>query len=273
MHQNQPLEHFKRSQLWLLLSIGFIFASSSTNAIAQSSSDRLVFDQLPQAQDPSFPGSAIGRGTRRPTEGDLCGKSILPLMALVPHVPKPKNEPNPDPDRVLGLTAAAQPVFWFYHPYSSQGNLSGELELREVINGKLKRLSRQTVGLPSTPGLMPVQLQDKSLEAGKKYQWVFSVQCIPGEPSANDTVSGWVQRVDNPKLQGELQKLKTPKQKVQAYAKAGLWHETLTILADDLCQRDRPQAERWFADLMRSVGLADLATKSNSAVLQTCPKP
>lgn len=231
--------------------------------------NRLVFNQLPQATDPSIPGNALGRGTRRPGD-DLCGKSDLPLTALTPYAPKPKEEKSPDPDRILGLTMDASPLFWFYVPYQPKGTLSAEFEVRELVNGKPKRLSRQTVLLPSTPGLLPIQLQEKSLEAGKKYQWIFSVQCIPGEPSADDSVSGWVQRVENANLQSQLQQIKTPKQKVQAYAQAGLWHETLTALAGDLCQRDRPQAQRWFTDLMRSIRLADLANKPS--VLQTCPK-
>lgn len=242
----------------------------ANQSLAQTLTNRLVFQQSPKSRS-GMPGNLIGRGSRG-SEGDLCGKTASPLTALVDNVPKPKTEKSPDSHRVLGLTMEATPTFWFYVPYQPQGNLSGSFEIREIVNGKPKIFHRQTISLPSTPGLFSVPLKGRSLLPGQPYQWVLSVTCNPKSPSANDSVKGWIEYENRSEVQRELQQARTPEQKILIYARHGIWHETMTTLVRDLCPRDRKQAQAWFGDLMQSIGFPEIATKPQPPVLQNCPK-
>ncbi|MGI0486446.1 DUF928 domain-containing protein [Pantanalinema rosaneae CENA516] len=246
------------------------FVSQSSYATTPTSGNSLVFKQLPQA-DGSVPGNILGRGTRNPGD-NLCGKTDTPLIALAPHLSKTIRESQPNSDQVLSLTSAALPTFWFYTPYQPNGNLTANFEIRQQVNGSLRRVSRQSVQIASQPGLLSVPLQDTPLASNQRYQWVLSVQCVPSDPSANDSVSGWIERVDSDQASNPLQPAKTAQQKVQAYAQAGLWHETLTTIAGELCHSDRNQAQRWFVDLMQSVNLGIVAQQPKTSLLQSCPK-
>ncbi|MDX2240738.1 MAG: DUF928 domain-containing protein [Leptolyngbyaceae cyanobacterium bins.302] len=234
--------------------------------LAQRLESILQFKQ-PLGDDNQDPGNRTSGGPRVPET--LCSQAQGKLTALVPA--NKQVQANQETG-VLGYTIATQPTFWFYSPYQPKQTLSAELEIRELVNGKVRRVSQQTLTMPSTPGLLPVQLQNTSLETGKKYQWLFTVQCVPNEPSANDTATGWVKRVDNAQLQNQSQSMKAPKQRVQAYAQAGLWHETITTIAGELCRSDRKQAQQWFSELLRSVNLGDVAKQPKANLLQSCPK-
>lgn len=265
------LKHFAILLFSSTAGIGVVDVAGTLSQGLAQTQNRLVFNRPLRTNRPSRPGSLIGRGTRRPND-ELCGKTALPLTALVPYVPKPSTEKNPYPHRVLGLTMSATPTFWFYVPYQPKGRLTGVFTIREQVNDKLKAFHEQAIVLPSSPGLFAIQLKDKTLAPGQTYQWVFSVECVPNAPSGNDIVVGWVEYESNPEVNRELQRATTLQQKIFLYAQNGIWHETITTLANDLCVSDRKQAQIWFKDLMQSIDLTEIATKAPSNLLQNCPK-
>lgn len=241
----------------------FTYAKESVqnNQVPKSLANPLVFSQ-PLGATNSDPGNRKGAGPRGPE--NLCSQTQGELTALVPGVERTQTSRRAT--NVLSVTLDPHPTFWFYSPYQTQGNLSGEFEIRAFIDGKTKRFHPQEIALSSTPGLFSVQLKEKPLAVDLKYQWILLVACKPGEPSANDSVTGWVQRVSNPELDTRLQQTKDVKQKIQLYARSGIWHETLTLVLKDLCRSEQHQAQAWFKDLMQSIGLADIANKPQICV-------
>ncbi len=133
------------------------------------------------------------------------------------------------------LTISEYPTFFVYVPQTSAQRV------RFVLTEKTSHEIYKTFPLPSTPGIVSVTLPaDKPpLEIGKIYKWSFSIICKPGEPSQNITVYGWVKRTEpNPALVKALEKA-TPLERAALYGEYGIWHETLTTLAN--LRRSQPE--------------------------------
>jgi len=132
------------------------------------------------------------------------------------------------PSSSLGLTTAARPSFFAYLPPT--GNRPVELMLQNAQGNVLHLSSFQT----NKVGLVRVDLPSHApeLKVGETYRWYLSIICDPNDSSASLHVGGWVQRValaEN--LRQQL--AKTPvADRPYLYAKAGLWHETLTSLME-----------------------------------------
>lgn len=72
------------------------------------------------------------------------------------------------------------------------------------------------------------------------YRWKFDFFCNPANQSDFFSVNGVVVKViPSPQLISQLKAAKTPRERVILYAKNGLWHETVTELAE--LRRTNPQ--------------------------------
>lgn len=207
----------------------------------------LTFAAPPPPPDIGEPGQRAEAGSRGCQEeiDKPLASSQKPLLALMPVYS--------DSELVLGTTIAPTPTFWFYIPY--QPPSSGKFVLRDK-NGKL--LYHTDVTLPQTSGVVSLSLPKAvaPLEIGKQYHWFLKIYCKPQEPPAY--VEGWIQRNPlNPVLNSQLQKA-TPRDLVALYAAHGIWFEALST-ASVLRHRD-PKDTTW-AELLRTVGLNDLATE------------
>ncbi|MGK7901618.1 MAG: DUF928 domain-containing protein [Hormoscilla sp.] len=182
-----------------------------------------------------------------PTRRDDCILGTKSLTGLIPVTA-----------RKLGLTVSPSPTFFFYVPQTgSQVQETDFILLTESGN----TLYQTRVKVPSTPGVISLKIPNSAkLQVGKDYRWTFSIICNSRQRTEDVYVNGVVQRVkQSPELIAKLQGAK-PREIPSIYAEAGIWHETMSTLAQ--LRRDNPQdrtlADYW-ARILGSVGLANLA--------------
>jgi hypothetical protein len=181
-------------------------------------------------------------GTHR---GDACPKDL----SIIPLIPKSND----------GLTLAESPTFLTYVSHSST---QVEFTL-QADDGKGTEVYKTTFKVDK-PGIVEVSMpaigdRKKSLEIGQRYQWSFSVACND-DPSGNYFVKGIVQRIEPQEtLKSDLAN-PDPMAKVIAYAKNGIWYETLSTLAQmrRLAPDDSGLTAEW-TQLLQSQGLTSVA--------------
>lgn len=172
----------------------------------------------PSPISPVKPSSAVQNGSTdiKPQDEPAiaeCLKGQLPLTALIP-------------ESQLGLTTVANPTLFFYVPQTS----APELELI-VQNENEQEIYQQKYKPSNKSGIIRLHLPVNSLAVNKQYKWTFSVICNPADKTQNKFVAGVIQRVlPNPNLARKLPQA-TKKERAALYAEAGIWHDTLTTLA------------------------------------------
>ena len=221
----------------------------------------VVLPQMPTSAqglklpDRGAPSSTTSGGTR-----SSCVESPKSLYALIP-------------ERSMGFTAAATPNLMVYMPQTKAKTM--EFVLRDKDDNELYRA---TLPVPAQAGIVSLQLPAgqplPALEVGKDYHWYVALICKPGDRREDVFVDAWIQRVNATSvLQGKLDKA-TVDERPGIYAKAGIWYEALTTLAE--LRRTRPQdpviAANW-KELLTSVGLSDMVNEpvldSAAATAQT----
>lgn len=211
-----------------------------------------------------------GRPTTR-TPGGTRDRCAQRLIALVP---------SPDTnalsagqcleesvsDRALTLTE--RPTLWFYVPPLAKPERQAEL----VLLQEHREASKQRVTLPKESGIIGIQIKEP-LTANQLYGWSFTVLKHPHSPSQNPTVEGLMRyTISGPQGLQHLQASSLPgplhrPSQLQRYAQAGIWHDTLTALAQRRCQSADRQGWQSF---LASAGLDAIATQPilNCEVLQ-----
>ncbi|URR36631.1 DUF928 domain-containing protein [Thermosynechococcus sp. HN-54] len=184
------------------------------------------------------PGSRFGGATR-----GACVTGNQRLTALVPSTN-------------VGQTTLAAPTLFVFVPPSKARQ--GELVITDAQD---QPLATMVVDLPAELGVMALKPKVQ-LQPGQDYRWTFTLLCgaDADDPSAFISVSGVVSRVQPStdlakKLQG-----KSVGDRLGAAVDAGLWYETLAILAE--LQRDqttREMARREWVAVLSAVGLDGLA--------------
>lgn len=260
----------QKQKATLLLTLLFLSLSSSlTQVIAQPSSTNVLIFNPPQWETKDPPPGRREDSGRRGGDGNQCERpkliastntsEELPLTAIARN-------------SVRGLTIKERPTFWFYIPYQSTGTLTAELSLFGMRDGKERRIYQGRFLLTSTPGIVSIPLPENAepLEEGKDYRWVFTIVCNPNRRIEDVYVQGVVNRISlNPNLSSELSAA-TPEQQAILYARSGIWHETVTTLADDL-RRSNPQlSASLLANLLQSVGLSKI---SREKIVECCTPP
>lgn len=166
-----------------------------------------------------------------------------PLTALVPA-----NE--------VALTVAKHPTFFFYVP---QTPTQAEFVLWDENNDVFYK---STFTVTGSPGIVSLNLpaDRPPLEVGKEYHWKFSMILNPQKRSIDLAVEGWTQRIEpSQTLVNELEKA-TPQAAPAIYAAAGIWHETLTSLAElrRSSANDSMLVNDWAA-LLESIEIDEIA--------------
>jgi hypothetical protein len=102
----------------------------------------------------------------------------------------------------------------------------------------------------------------KSLEVKKWYQWSFSVACDPDDRSTDYFVRGFVKRIEPQEtLKNDLAN-PDPMARAIAYAKNGIWYDTLTTLAQMRRQApDDASLKAEWTQLLKSQKLESVADK------------
>lgn len=200
-------------------------------------------------------GSSRGRPGRKGGTGSR-GDCLTNGMPLTPLAPASN----------MGLTVNEYPTFWFYVPYKPDQAISGEFSLQDEQNNDVYRTP---FTLPETPGIVSISLPSTKapLKIDNSYRWYFKLYCPlqkSSESSSPAFVQGWVRRVSLNDLNyhnigTQLKAGKTPLDRIALYAENGIWHETLTGLAE--LRLNKPQdvtLDNAWADLLKTVGLEKL---------------
>ncbi|MEG4027406.1 MULTISPECIES: DUF928 domain-containing protein [unclassified Microcoleus] len=164
------------------------------------------------------------------------------------------------PESNIGLTITESPTFFVY---VSQPAAQVEFIL---LNADESEVVYETTLKNDKAGIVGVSLSEKdktkNIEVGKRYVWSFALACDPLERSGDYIVKGWMQRIEpQANLKNDLAN-PDPMAKVIAYAKNGIWYETLATLAE--MRRRAPDDSRLTAEwtqLLQSQGLESIATQ------------
>lgn len=167
----------------------------------------------------SNPPASEGTGSR----GDcLYKKNKPPLTRLVGG----KN---------LHSTVDKHPKFWFYSPYTREEAPLAEFSLQHGD----EEVYQTGFQLPAKPGVFSISLPSTApgLEVGKKYRLYVDINCPNPEKSSESStpasLTGIVERIKiSSELTRDLKVAKTPIERINVYAKYGIWLNTLTELAE-----------------------------------------
>ena len=147
--------------------------------------------------------------------------------------------------------------FWYVPPTSS----TIEFALIDDSNGEI--IYESKINTDGEVGIISLSLPENSslrpLEIGKDYYWSFTILCDRLNWQVNPSVEGLIRRVEP---SANLVQALNPAsgtsgmERVKAYARAGIWHDTITELAT--LRRSNPNDDRLMAEweeLLRSVEL------------------
>ena len=164
------------------------------------------------------------------------------------------------PESNIGLTLTESPTFFVY---VSQPAAQVEFIL---LNEDESEVVYETTLKNDKAGIVGVSLsekdQTKNIEVGKRYVWSFALACDPLERSGDYIVKGWMQRIEpQATLKSDLTN-PDPMAKVIAYAKNGIWYETIATLAEmrRLAPDDSRLTTEW-TQLLQSQGLESIAAQ------------
>jgi len=172
------------------------------------------------------------------------------LLIITPLIPKSK----------IGLTLTESPTFFAYVSHSST-----QVEFTLQANDQKGTEVYKTTFKVDKPGIVEVSIPamsdgQKILEIGQRYQWSFSVVCDKNDRSGDYFVYGMVQRIEPQEtLKNDLANA-DPMARAIAYAKNGIWYETLATLAQmrRLAPDDSGPRTEW-TQLLESQGLTSVA--------------
>lgn len=241
----------KRSQSFTVLALSLLLPILAISPPSVQAAPATPARSTPKKLGLSFkapnrgaPASTTGGATR----GGVCtpgNKVLMPLM----------------PQQRLGLTFSDRPSFFLYVPPSP--NQTAEFLL--LGNDDTEVIYQSTFSLPTKPGIVRFDLPTDApaLQVGKQYHWYVTLICDAAKgPSGNPSVEGWIERTTpSPKLAKAIKTTK-PANRPALYAEAGVWHETVTSLAD-LRRRtpNDPKLLSAWKELMKSVGLDSVAAE------------
>ncbi|MBW4669637.1 MAG: DUF928 domain-containing protein [Cyanomargarita calcarea GSE-NOS-MK-12-04C] len=195
------VEHrMKKKFLAATLGLSFLIPFSSAEA-------RIKFNAPTNL---GVPGRRVAGGARKQQDSCISRGELKPLTALVPK-------------SNVGLTTAANPVLFFYIPQTSR-----PLEL--VVQDENQKSFKQTYKSSGKAGIVGLPLTKTSLKVGSSYRWFLSVVCNPTERSNDRVVDGTIKRIQPSELLTKLNNA-TPTQRVNIYAEAGIWQDSLATLA------------------------------------------
>ena len=197
---------------------------------------------FPPTEQRGAPSRTVGGGQRG---GASCSVGNPPLTPLTP-------------DNNVVTTVSANPTLFWYVP-KTQAKLA-ELV---IMDSNLHQVYQTTVEVKGVPGIIKVNIPTSvALKTGKKYVWKFSLICNP-DRSLERFVAGWIERTElDMEAKTKLAKATKPLEKVEVYANAQVWQETLSILAQLHSERPHdPDVTGAWREFLTSVKLEEIATQ------------
>ncbi|AFZ34823.1 protein of unknown function DUF928 [Stanieria cyanosphaera PCC 7437] len=156
-----------------------------------------------------------------------------------------------------GLTIAAHPTLLFYLPKTSAQKVFFSWHDEDS-----ESYYQTVISLNGKSGIISLTFPKKSppLEIGKTYKWSLAIMCNNRLQSDNPMVQGKIKRVKLESILGQSLKDANSLESAVLYGKAGIWHETITTLAQSVVAQpeDKNLAQTW-KELLTSVGLEEVA--------------
>lgn len=218
------------------LVIGFIHGSSS---LAGENNYREISLNFPATgKNRGAPAATVGGGTR--SDDTTClniQEGEIPLVALMP------NREN------VAKTATATPNLYWYIPKTKA--TTGELVLVDENN---QEIYFNRFALPKQAGIIKLSIPAKAnLKPGHTYSWSMMVICDSRYRNRDKYVEGTLEYVSlEAEVKSQLKNI-APLEQAKLYAQAGIWVETLDLLAQ--MRGEKPQDWR---QILTSVGLEKL---------------
>ncbi|HEY9877330.1 MAG TPA: DUF928 domain-containing protein [Leptolyngbyaceae cyanobacterium] len=202
-----------------------------------------------------------------------CHPGDSPVVPLVPI-----DDADPANPSFLGMTSLAYPSLLVYVPPTQAQAV--ELLVLDEKQDQLEALGeviyQKQISLTQSPSIIRFDLAMaqaageavQALEEGRHYTWTVSLVCDPLDPSGNPFVNGLIQRVPGVLPSEEVTPAdpsgagvtpSDPYERINQYAEASLWHETLAAMSDLHCARpaDAEVTSDWRS-LLFSLNLAEV---------------
>ena len=223
---------------------------------------------------PPPPPDRSAAGDRGEAASRGCGNREQSLMALVPRYQEiiNLNQKETIPvTKIWGLTTSKYPTFWFFIPYEQSAISSMEFVLKDESQKPSKTIYRKFLSKPERPGIIsistdtstsPLEISQKKQQ--KMYHWFLKVrvQCNPQQSANLHFVEGWIERTDLNSELGEGFEQLTSLEKIAFYAEKGIWHDTVTKLAELSLANPKDDNVNFLVEwksLLQSVDLENLA--------------
>lgn len=197
-----------------------------------------------------FPRRAVGGGTRGRLQACITG--AFPLTVLSPH------------SNVV-TTVSAQPILYWYIPRTQ-----AKVADFSVSDEQGKIVYQTPIALQGIPGVVKLSFpRTLGLAIGQEYDWKLALRCNSTDEAGNVAIGGTIKRTALTSSQkAQLAAAKQPLKQAEVYAKAGVWQETIGILAQ--LRHNRPSDRNINAawkELLESVDLKDIA---NERLVECC---
>jgi hypothetical protein len=166
------------------------------------------------------------------------------------------------------LTTSKNPTLFFYVPQTAQPIQGLELTLRD--DESVTPVYKKTFKSVKQGGIVsiPIPAEEAALTTGKEYTWGFSLVCDFRSRDQDLYLEGKIEVVEDDNITHQIEQTTQPLDQAVLYATAGLWENSLSILAD--LRRQRPndfQVRRYWTELLQSVELQEV---SNQPFLPCC---
>ncbi len=216
-----------------------------------------------QPPDRGRPGRLVGAGTRfsePPTvRGGLESDRAIPVVRNGEELPCPLTAIVPQ--NQYGFTLSEYPSFFVHVPPIPGALVEFTLstDRNDLVYQTMFRLSDRHGTIRIAPS---ADANVAPLELDRNYRWQFSLMLDPEDPSQDRQVGGWIRRVQpTDEFSKDLEK-STPQQRVNLYAEAGVWYDTVAAVAElRRSDPDNPTLTQEWQELLDSVGLSKVGQK------------
>ena len=200
------------------------------------------------------------------TSGGGRGACLEQLIALVPGSPLADcNAVDADLESYsksyLAQTVNESPTFWIFVPEGFRSAPAAELVLLDENENLLWSNTIEPFQISQDQGIIRLPLT-YSLEEGQNYRWLFTITLNPDNFDQNPTVGGVIEYViPTGDLTQQMEQVASqPEQVDEIYTQHGIWHDALTLSAEQLSLDPSNEIFRaeWLT-LLTSVGLSELA--------------
>jgi len=190
------------------------------------------------------PGATKGGASRG---GECMAELTNSEVDLTPILPAPSQR----------LTLASHPTLLAYFPETS-----AERVYLRIKNHNQEYDYATILPITGQGGIIRVTLPPDApaLEKGQNYQWFLALMCQGVLKPDSPTVHGSLTRVSTNSTSLEQIKAMTQLERAQMYAEAGIWYETISILAQ--LRKEKSEDSNLFSiweKVLSSVGLESLA--------------